>query len=73
MPLALDVLLPLPLPAFTYLPPLQGAAARPGQRVIVPWQGSLRVGVVMAERMVDAGRGLELRHVLHTFGDDQWL
>ena len=73
MPLALDVLLPLPLPAFTYLPPLQGAAARQGQRVIVPWQGSLRVGVVMAERMVDAGRGLELRHVLHTFGDDQWL
>lgn len=73
MPLALDVLLPLPLPAFTYLPPLQGAEAQPGQRVVVPWQGSLRVGVVMAERMVDAGRGLELRHVLHTFGDDKWL
>lgn len=73
MPLALDVLLPLPLPAFTYLPPLQGEDARPGQRVVVPWQGGVRVGVVMARRMVDAGRGIELRHLLHTFGEGDWL
>ena len=73
MPLALDVLLPLPLPALTYLPPLQGAEARPGQRVVVPWQGGVRVGVVAGQRMVDAGRGLELRHVLHVFDGTEWL
>lgn len=73
MPLALDVLLPLPLPALTYLPPLTGAEVRPGQRVVVPWQGGVRVGLVTDTRMVDAGRGLELRHVLHAFGADGWL
>lgn len=73
MPLALEVLLPLPLPAFTYLPPLQGSAVQPGQRVVVPWQAGLRVGVVLAERTVTAGRDLELRHVLHAFGAEQWL
>ncbi len=73
MPLALDVLLPLPLPALTYLPPLQGGEARAGQRVVVPWQGGVRIGIVTGRRMVDAGRGLELRHVLHTFGEQEWL
>lgn len=73
MPLALDVLLPLPLPAYSYLPPLQGGDVVPGQRVVVPWQGGLRVGVVLTERNVDPGRGLELRHVLHGFGTGQWL
>ena len=73
MPLAIDVLLPLPLPALTYLPPLQGQDVTPGQRVVVPWQGGVRVGVVLAQRTVDAGRGLELRHVLHAFGQPGWL
>ena len=73
MPLALDVLLPLPLPAFTYLPPLQGPDAQPGQRVVVPWQSGLRVGIVLAQRMVDAGRGLELRHALHVLDEQRWL
>lgn len=73
MPQALDVLLPLPLPAFTFLPPLQGPEVRPGQRVVVPWQSGVRVGVVLAARTVDAGRGMELRHVLHALGPEQWL
>lgn len=73
MPLALEVLLPLPLPAFTYLPPLQGSVVQLGQRVVVPWQGGLRVGVVLAERAVSAGRDLELRHVLHPLGPERWL
>lgn len=73
MPLALDVLLPLPLPAYTFLPPLAGPPVRPGQRVVVPWQGGVRIGLVLSTRVVDAGRGVELRHALQAFGEEGWL
>lgn len=73
MPSAIDVLLPLPLPPLSYLPPLQGAGLAVGQRVVVPWQGGLRVGLVVEERTVEAGRGMELRHVLHAHGQPGWL
>ncbi|MFA5568965.1 MAG: hypothetical protein WC972_09965, partial [Trueperaceae bacterium] len=65
MPNAIDVLLPLPLAALTYLPPPQDAGPRVGQRVVVPWQAGVRIGVAVDVRMVDAGRGVELRHALH--------
>lgn len=53
MPRALDVLFPLPLDALTYLEPLSGATVEVGRRVVVPWQGGAKVGVVVGERDVD--------------------
>ncbi|HRP48382.1 MAG TPA: hypothetical protein PLT07_12590, partial [Trueperaceae bacterium] len=73
MPNAIDVLLPLPLGPLTYLPPLQGAEPVPGQRVVVPWQGGVRLGLVVDVRLVDAGRGVELRHALHVLEGHPWL
>src|SRR5690606_3605464 len=70
------VLFALPLGALTYMPPLGGtanAAEVVGRRVVVPWQSSVRVGVVRAVRRVDAGRGLELRHALQYLDADPWL
>lgn len=43
----LKVLLPLPTPAMSYLPP-HDQEARLGVRVVVPWRGELRTGVVVA-------------------------
>ncbi|HZJ08216.1 MAG TPA: hypothetical protein VFD39_00845, partial [Trueperaceae bacterium] len=77
MPDAIDVLFALPLGALSYLPPLGGQAAASGElvgrRVIVPWQSSVRVGLVRGARRVDAGRGLELRHALQFLDADPWL
>ena len=75
MPDAVDVLFPLPLGPLTYLAPLEdGRQGSPvGRRVIVPWQTGVRVGVVVGERVVDAGRGLELRHALRYLGDEPYL
>lgn len=73
MPNAIDVLLPLPLAPLTYLPPPQGDGPRVGQRVVVPWQAGVRIGVAVDVRMVDAGRGVELRHALHALEAHSWL
>lgn len=73
MPLALDVLFPMPLGRMSYLPPLSGVDPTVGARVVVPWQAGLRVGVVAAHKQVEAGRGMELRHALHAFDAAVWL
>lgn len=73
MPRALDVLFPLPLDALSYLEPLSGASIAVGRRVVVPWQGGVKVGVVVGERDVDPGRGLELRHVIGALDSGPWL
>ena len=79
MPTAIDVLFPLPIGALTYLPPLTSAAqgevsaAVIGARVVVPWQTSVRVGVVRGVRTVDAGRGIELRHALQFLDSGPWI
>lgn len=73
MPRALDVLFPLPLDALTYLEPLSGATVEVGRRVVVPWQGGAKVGVVVGERDVDPGRGLELRHAIGSLDVSPWL
>ena len=77
MPDAIDVLFPLPLGALSYLPPLGPSTARSeeliGRRVVVPWQSSVRVGLVKGVRRVDAGRGLELRHALQYLDAAPWL
>lgn len=73
MPRALDVLFPLPLDALTYLEPLSGGRIGLGQRVVAPWHGGTKVGVTVAERDVDPGRGLELRHIVGALEADPWL
>lgn len=44
-----------------------------GSRVVVPWQSSVKVGVVQRVRMVDAGRGMELRHALQFLDARPWV
>ncbi len=82
MPLALDVWLPLPVPAFRFLAPHAGApsarapAARApvaGGRVAVPWQGGIRIGVVSAVVEVSAAAALELREAVALIDDQPWL
>lgn len=80
VPSAIDVFLPLPIGQLTYLPPVVGrqgadaaATPAPGQRVVVPWQAGVRIGIVADVRTVDAGRGLELRHAVHTLDGRPWL
>jgi len=44
-----------------------------GSRVVVPWQSSVKVGVVQRVRLVDAGRGMELRHALQFLDARPWI
>lgn len=44
-----------------------------GTRVVVPWQSSVKVGVVQRVRNVDAGRGMELRHALQFLDSRPWI
>lgn len=64
MPTAIDVLLPLPLEPLTYLPPVGRPMAPVGARVVVPWQGGARLGLLVGTRTVAAGRGLELKEAI---------
>ena len=75
VPDAIDVLFPLPLGPLSYLAPLQTGEGETavGRRVVVPWQSSVRVGLVAASRAVDAGRGLELRHALRYLDEAPFL
>lgn len=73
VPRALDVLFPLPLGALTYQEPLSGGRIGLGQRVVAPWHGGTKVGVTVAERDVDPGRGLELKHLVGALEAEAWL
>src|SRR5690625_3046429 len=64
MPLAAEILLPLPLPAFTFLVPFGSEPGPVGGRVVVPWQGSLRIGICSAVSDVGVGRCLDLRELV---------
>lgn len=64
MPLAADVLLPLPLPAFTFLVPFGSEPGPVGGRVVVPWQGSLRIGICTALNEIGMGQSLDLRELV---------
>ena len=57
------VLLPLPLPPFSFLPPVGREPITPGCRVVVPWQQGIRIGIVFA---VEEGSGHtpDLREVI---------
>src|SRR5690625_2601313 len=69
MPLAADVLLPLPVPAFTYLLPFGSGPGPVGGRVVVPWQGTLRIGICIGVREVGAGESLDLRELISWLDD----
>ncbi|WMT56744.1 replication restart helicase PriA [Truepera radiovictrix] len=61
---ALRVALPLPLPPFSFLPPHGAPLPALGSRVAVPWQGGVRVGLVVAYEALRGGAGLELRELI---------
>jgi primosomal protein N' (replication factor Y) len=61
---ALRVLLPLPLPPFSFLPPHGAPLPALGSRVAVPWQGGVRVGLVVGYEALRGGAGLELRELI---------
>ncbi|MGQ9692728.1 MAG: primosomal protein N' [Thermaceae bacterium] len=67
---ALSVLLPLPLPPMSYLPPLGAQGEALGRRVAVPLRGEVRVGVVVGE--VD-GEGMMLRHAIAFLDEGPFL
>lgn len=73
MPRCLQVLLPLPLPAFDFLPPFSVATDVSddaiGQRVVVPWQQGVRIGIVTGIAEVRATEALSLREAV-AFLDD---
>ncbi len=62
--LVLRVLLPLPLPAFSFLPPHGEDAPPPGARVVVPWQNGVRIGLVTA--LEETSSTLDLKDVVAT-------
>ena len=64
MPLALDVLLPLPLTPLRWLVPYGVEVRSVGARVVVPWQRGVRIGLVTGMEEVGDARSLELREAI---------
>ncbi|GEM45803.1 replication restart helicase PriA [Deinococcus cellulosilyticus] len=63
------VALPLPIPALDFLPPHGFQGELPlGHRVVVPWQGSIKIGIVVAEGQAHTHRLREVIQVL-----DLWV
>ena len=74
MPRALDVWLPLPVPAFRFLAPhARAVEAVAGARVVVPWQGGARIGVVAEVQDVGVAAALELREAIDVLDTVPWL
>lgn len=73
MPRAFEVWLPLPVPPFTFLAPFGHAETLAGVRVVVPWQGGLRIGVVGEVVEVGVAQALELREAVACIDDRPWL
>jgi primosomal protein N' (replication factor Y) len=67
VPLAVQVLFPLPLAPLRYLAPFDRPPGVAGCRVAVPWQGSVRVGIVTSLEEANAGEALDLKEAL------EWL
>ena len=77
VPSAWRVLLPLPLPPFTFLPPhaLRASAAevQVGVRVVVPWQSGVRIGILVGFEPLRGGAGLELREAIGVLDIEPFL
>jgi primosomal protein N' (replication factor Y) len=69
---ALRVALPLPLEPMSYLPPHTPQGEALGRRVVVPWRGELRVGVVVGLEE-GAHKGFALRHAVAYLEPYPWL
>jgi primosomal protein N' (replication factor Y) len=69
----LKVALPLPIEPMSYLPPhADGREAVLGYRVVVPWRGELRVGVVVG-REEGLHKSFALREALAYLDERPWL
>ncbi len=73
VPTAVQVLFPLPLPAFSYVVPFDMAVPVQGARVAVPWQHGLRVGIVVGVEDVKAAKVLELKEIIAALDDKPFL
>ncbi|MDZ7707757.1 MAG: hypothetical protein U5J97_07670 [Trueperaceae bacterium] len=69
MPLAVDLLLPLPLAPLRWLAPFGQPPGPVGARVAVPWRGGIRVGLVTGVSEVGGSRGLELKEAIAWLDD----
>ncbi len=58
------VIVPLPVPAYDFLEPHGFTGEALGRRVLVPWQGGTRVGVVLEVLDGNQDRGLSLKEAI---------
>jgi primosomal protein N' (replication factor Y) (superfamily II helicase) len=73
VPTAVQVLFPLPLPAFSYVVPFDMDVPALGVRVAVPWQHGLRVGIVVGIEDVKAAKVLELKEMIAVLDEQPFL
>ncbi|MEX2543263.1 MAG: primosomal protein N' [Trueperaceae bacterium] len=73
MPLAVDVLFPLPLPPFRFIVPFDQEPGPTGARVAAPWQGGVRVGLVVGSQELPAGRATEYREIISWLDREPFL
>lgn len=73
MPLAADVLLPLPLAPLRWLVPFAQEAGPVGARLVVPWRGGARIGLVTALEEVSGARALELKEAIGWLDHEEHL
>ena len=69
----LEVLLPLPLPPFDFLAPFDKELPKVGCRVVVPWQQSVRLGVVSACKTLPVKQVVELREVITVLDEKPFI
>ena len=69
----LDILLPLPVPPLRYLSPFDAPRGSVGARVAVPWQGRVRVGVVVGRGEVNPERAADYREALGWLDESSFL
>lgn len=68
----LKVVLPLPLEPMSYLPPHNDLREVVGFRIVVPWHGELRVGVVVGYETADR-KGFAVREAVGYLDAAPWL
>jgi primosomal protein N' (replication factor Y) len=73
VPLAVDVLFPLPLPPFRYLVPFDQQPGPLGARVAAPWQGGVRIGLAVGFEELPPARATEYREVIDWLDREPYL
>ena len=73
VPVAVDVLLPLPLQPLRYLVPHGRDPGPVGGRVAVPWQGGVRLGLAVDVEETSAAKGLELKEIIDWLDDSPYV